>query len=71
MSSLDRVDFRQLHDVLNARGGLLVGEAMGKWHPAILGEMLKAVALAKRKRYPGCHPDYDSGVAAASAAEDK
>jgi hypothetical protein len=54
--------------MLNTGGAALVGKAMSDWHPAILGEMLKAVAVAKTARYPGHHPDYDEGLAAAQRA---
>ncbi len=56
------VDFDALHDMLNGGNTRAVGEAMADWHPAILGELLEQISFAKRKRYPGGHPDYDRGL---------
>lgn len=65
------LDLSVLHDALN-RGRLAdVGQTMSAWHPAILGELLRAIAFAKERRYPGHHRDYDEGLEAAQLAASK
>lgn len=60
--------FEDVHDQLNTGQTGAVASLMETWHPAILGQMLEAVAEAKRRRYPGPHPDYEAGVQAAIRA---
>lgn len=59
---VEGVSFDALHEALNTGGRTRVAEGMSKWHPAILGQMLEAVALAKEKRYRGEHSDFTAGV---------
>ena len=56
--------FEEAYELLNTDKFADVAEQMVSWHPSILGEMLRAVAVAKRRRYPLLHPDYDIGVQA-------
>ncbi len=45
--------FEEAHELLNGMDPEAVATEMSHWHPTILGEMLKAVQIAKRERYPG------------------
>ena len=55
--------FEEAYELLNQLRTDEVAMEMDNWHPAILGEMLKAVAAAKRLRYPWYHEDYAEGAA--------
>ena len=59
------MDFKEAHDTLNRMAYRDVAAQMEDWHPAILGEMLRAVQEAKLRRYPGYHPDYYNPLAQA------
>lgn len=63
------IDFDEFHDMLNGGGRLKIEEAMSDWHPAILGQLLEAIAKAKQHRYPLNHPDFNRGVEAVIAAK--
>ena len=56
--------FEEAFERLNHGDFAGVAEEMVTWHPAILGAMLQAVAVAKHQRYPLLHRDYDIGVRA-------
>lgn len=61
-------ELETIYEALNAGDYRRVGEAMSEWHPAILGELLKAVAIAKTIRYPAPHGDYNEGLQKAADA---
>lgn len=54
--------FEEAHELLNGMEVEEVARQMSEWHPAVLGEMLKAVHGAKLMRYEGDHPDYTEAV---------
>jgi hypothetical protein len=62
------VTFEEALKLLEKQDFKAVAEPMVTWHPAVLGQMLRAVAVAKRRRYPRHHPDFDIGVEAIQTA---
>lgn len=56
----DKILFAQVYTALNEGRFKEVAELMKDWHPAVLGEMLKAVDVARQMRYPSYHPDYNN-----------
>lgn len=50
--------FEEAFERLNRYDVASVAEMMADWHPAILGQMLLAVQVAKGVRYLSWHPDY-------------
>lgn len=68
MASYLKAGLSEMHDLLNTGQVATVGQALSDWHPAILGELLEAIGIAKTKRYPGRHGDYDAGLSKAALA---
>lgn len=61
--------FEEAYEALNEMRHDEVAKEMVTWHPAVLGEMLRAVQEAKSARYPGPHPDYESALAEIAAVD--
>ncbi|KKN06545.1 hypothetical protein LCGC14_1076290 [marine sediment metagenome] len=51
--------FAQAYEALNEGLYYEVAKWMKDWHPTVLGDMLKAVDVAKQMRYPSYHPAYN------------
>jgi hypothetical protein len=61
--------FEEAMERLNCQDVAAVAFEMIEWHPVILGNMILAIAAAKRVRYRAPHPDYGRAAAAALKAE--
>jgi hypothetical protein len=61
--------FEEAMQALNRHQIAEVAAEMVKWHPVILGNMILAVAAAKKVRYLGEHPGYADPLAAALKSE--
>ena len=54
--------FEEAQELLNSQEIEKVAAQMRQWHPSILAEMLKAVAVARYQRYLSSHPDWTAAV---------
>jgi len=63
------MNFDEALEQLNCSDIASVAAEMAHWHPRILGQMLLAVEVAKKARYPLYHPDYYATLRACLAAE--
>jgi len=55
--------FDEAYEALRTRRGMAVAREMEDWHPSVLGEMLRAVAMVKSTFYPGvASRDYYEGM---------
>lgn len=52
------IDFEQAKTLLENGFSTDVADQMDKWHPAVLGEMIRAVDAAKQRRRSSSHRDY-------------
>jgi len=61
--------FEEALECLNRFDITSVAAEMADWHPAILGQMVLAVEVAKQVRYLGWHPDYAGPLEACAKME--
>jgi hypothetical protein len=52
------IDFEQAKTLLENGFSTDVADQMSEWHPAVLGEMIRAVDAAKQRRRSSSHRDY-------------